>query len=103
MHPALFEILLGLGGGPTPASDLLVRLERIEETRSVPVATFYRQLKRGLEAGWIEVDDTQATSGPGRPGQIYRRTRQGTEVVKQEARRLRSLAERAALAEGDAR
>lgn len=100
MHSVLFEILLGLGHGPAPASDLLDRLERMEGTEPVPLATFYRQLKRGLEAGWVRVETTQRSSRPGRPGQVYERTEEGRESVMSEARRLRRLADQA-LAEGE--
>lgn len=100
MHPVLFEILLGLGHGPAPAAELLERLEQMEEAQGVPVATFYRQLKRGLEAGWARVKATRSPTGPGRPGQVYERTESGREAVVREARRLRRLADRA-LAQGE--
>lgn len=102
MNPVLFEILLGLGHGPAASSDLLQRLQDMEGTRPLPVATFYRQLKRGLEAGWILVEATREASGPGRPGQVYRRTDDGAAAVVREAQRLRRLADQA-LAGGETR
>lgn len=97
MSPVLFEILVGLADGPAPAAELQQRLENMEGVGPVPVATFYRQLKRALEADWVRVETLDASAGPGRPGQIYASTAAGRAAMESEARRLRLLADRVLL------
>lgn len=104
---AVFQILLALLREPATPSDVLAELERREETSPPPVATFYRQVRRAQEAGWIEVvADVDAAEGPGRPGRVYRVTEAGRRAARAEARRLRRLADLALASgavEGDAR
>lgn len=93
MHETTFQILLVLSGQESQAGDVLERLRSLMGEEAVPsLATFYRCLKAGLDAGWVEVAGEEPSRGPGRPAQIYRITPDGERAVESEARRLESLA-----------
>ena len=94
---AVFQILLSLQNGPQDASGMLHALGDIADNGRPPsLASFYRNLKRTVEQGWLEVaDEGSEPRAAGRPGQVYRITDRGTAAVRAEAVRLRDLAARA--------
>jgi DNA-binding PadR family transcriptional regulator len=98
---AQFTLLASLKGGVASASAMMETMRAADPNGKAPaVATFYRALKRAMEAGWIELCGSTAEPGQaGRPGQSYRLTPGGRRVLRGEATR---LAELVALALDDA-
>lgn len=93
----VFQILLTLADGPRDASAILEALQSLDDRSRLPsMASFYRNLKRATDDGWLAiVDDVSAARTPGRPGQSYRITDSGRAAVRLEATRLHDLATRA--------
>ena len=53
--------------------------------REVPLATFYRQLQKAVDQGWVEIDEgseTVGSPGPGRPERLYRITDVGRTALQ---------------------
>ncbi|MEM6793929.1 MAG: hypothetical protein AAF725_08085, partial [Acidobacteriota bacterium] len=69
----LFEQALGSG-------DLAEGVGRLRG-REVPLATYYRQLQKAVDEGWVEIEEpfshASERSGPGRPERLYRLTPEG--------------------------
>lgn len=94
MSPLLFQILLSLRDEPRDAEEIVLRMHELGETKEPPVASFYRGLKRALDAGYLEIVKAgRSPKGVGRPAQRYRITRSGKASLAVEARRLGRLAE----------
>lgn len=93
MTSKIFQILLCATEEGRTAADLLSCMDGLEGASVPPIATFYRDLKRAEEAGWIEVEEaSQEQLGPGRPAHVYRLTPAGHTARHEEALRLRMLA-----------
>ena len=95
------DVLLALHDGPQGSSALLDAVEDIRR-RDVPLATFYRQIQRVSDLGWIVADDAESPDGPGRPERSYRLSSAGTRVLRrgiEEQQRRVALAEAAGLLE----
>lgn len=72
----LLDMLLVLFEGSRGSGDLA---ETVGELRGgeVALATFYRQLQRAVDLGWIETGGESERPGPGRPERLYRLTEEG--------------------------
>ncbi len=93
MNLTVFQILLSLRDGANNASEMLAIIRTFDGGRSPSLASFYRNLKRAVDEGWIEISvEASHTKSPGRPGQTYRTTAEGRSVTLDEAKRLRDLA-----------
>jgi DNA-binding PadR family transcriptional regulator len=91
----LLRVLSCLQEGAAPAQDIL---ERLADAGAAPaIASFYRDLNRALEIGWIEVADRQEPARPGRPARCYRLTRAGRSALRSQGRRLYDFASSALL------
>ena len=89
------DVLLALFDGPLGSGNLLDAVEDLRR-RDVPLATFYRQLQRTSDLGWIVADDAEASDGPGRPERSYRLSTAGARVLRrgiEEQRRRVALAD----------
>jgi DNA-binding PadR family transcriptional regulator len=89
------DVLLALHEGPQGSSALLDAVEDIRR-RDVPLATFYRQIQRISDLGWIVADDADSSDGPGRPERSYRLSSAGSRVLRrgiEEQRRRVALAD----------
>lgn len=89
------DVLLALFEGPLGSSALLDAVEDLRR-RDVPLATFYRQIQRISDLGWIVADDADSSDGPGRPERSYRLSEAGTRVLRsgiEEQRRRVALAD----------
>lgn len=75
------DLLLALFDGPLGSSALLDAVEDIRR-RDVPLATFYRQLQRTSDLGWIVADAADSADGPGRPERSYRLSTAGARVLR---------------------
>ena len=97
MNMPVFQILLTLTDGSRDASGMLEALAELDDQGRQPsMASFYRNLKRAVDHGWLEItDDASAARSPGRPGQSYQITKSGRTAVRAEATRLHGLATRA--------
>jgi DNA-binding PadR family transcriptional regulator len=93
-----FQILLSLKDEARDAEGIVGRMRELGETDEPPIASFYRGLKKALEAGHLEILETADAGKRGRPPKRYRITRAGRASLETEARRLGRLA-RFALAE----
>ncbi len=94
MNMTVFSVLVSLMQGAESASEILATMRDLDaDGRAPALASFYRNLKRALDAGWLEVTG-ETPSGPsaGRPRQTYRMTPKGREAVRAEAARLRHMA-----------
>lgn len=92
MNETMLQVLLTLRSSDLQAPDILDGLRKIAGASKTPsLAAFYRGLKKGIDAGWLEVAGNDG-SGPGRPRQIYHLTPFGHRAVEKEARRLHALA-----------
>ncbi len=88
LRPVEFQILLSLSGGPRHGYRIMQEsAERSEGEAISDVATLYRALKRMVDQGWIEPDET---SGERRRMQ-YRTTELGRRLATAEAARLAAL------------
>ncbi len=94
MNLTVFQILLSLREGAKNASEMLAIIEGFGGGRRPPsLASFYRNLNRAVDEGWIEISlEASHSKSPGRPGQTYRITEEGRSVRLDEAKRLRDLA-----------
>jgi DNA-binding PadR family transcriptional regulator len=96
MNALGFGILLSLKDDPRDADGVLQRMRELREDDEPAIASFYRALKRAVEAGHVEVLDAAGETEEGRrgrPPQRYRITRSGKTALAAEARRLGRLAE----------
>ena len=94
MNLTVFQILLSLREGAKGASEMLAIIEGFGGGRPSPsLASFYRNLKRAVDEGWLEISlGASPPKSRGRPGQMYRITEEGRSVTLDEAKRLRDLA-----------
>ena len=93
MDTTTFAILVSVMQGAESAGEILDAMLRVsKQRRKPPLATLYRALKRGMEAGWLQVDQAAPAGGRGRPSQVYRITRKGEKAVRSEAGRLQHMA-----------
>ncbi len=94
MNLTVFQILLSLRDGANNASEMLAIIRTFDRGRRSPsLASFYRNLKRAVDEGWIDISaEASPSKSPGRPGQTYRITEEGRSVTLDEAKRLRDLA-----------
>ena len=91
------DLLLALFEGARGSADLAAAVGELRR-REVPLATFYRQLQKAVDLGWVEVSDTPAEGGPdpspgrGRPERWYGIKGAGERVLRagmeQQQRRL---------------
>ncbi|MEO1083664.1 MAG: hypothetical protein AAFY88_05430 [Acidobacteriota bacterium] len=73
------DLLLTLFDGPRSAGDLADGVDELAG-REVPMATFFRQVQKAIDRGWIEVEEPDGggrRSRRGRPGRLYRITAAG--------------------------
>ncbi len=101
MNLTVFQILLSLRDGAKSASEMLEVIRGFGEGRHAPsLASFYRNLKRAVDEGWLEISvEASPSKSPGRPGQTYRLTDEGGAATLDDAKRLRDLAAFALLPE----
>ncbi len=94
MNLTVFQILLSLREGAKTATEMLAAIEGFGGGRRSPsLASFYRNLKRAVDEGWIEISiEASHSKSRGRPGQTYGVTREGRSVTREEAQRLQDLA-----------
>ncbi len=94
MNLTVFQILLSLKEGAKSASEMLAAIEGFGGGhRSPSLASFYRNVKRAVDQGWLEIAiEASPSKSPGRPGQTYRLTDEGRSATLDEAKRLRDLA-----------
>jgi DNA-binding PadR family transcriptional regulator len=93
MDTTTFAILVSVMQGAESAGDILGAMPRVSKQRGKPpLASFYRTLKRAMDAGWLQADQASPAGGRGRPGQVYRITRKGENAVRSEAGRLQHMA-----------
>ena len=90
MNSLSFHVLLGLKDAPGDAEAVVLRLRELSGGNEPPIASFYRALKKELEAGHVETVTT-VEGKRGRPAQTYRITSSGREALETEARRLGRL------------
>jgi DNA-binding PadR family transcriptional regulator len=93
MNSLSFHILLGLKDHPGDAETIVLRMRELGGTTGPPIASFYRALKRTIEAGHVEVAASSEGGKPGRPAQCYRITGAGRSALAVEARRLGRLSQ----------
>lgn len=88
-----FAILVSVMQGAESAGEILGAMLRVsKQRRKPPLASFYRTLKRALDAGWLQAGEVAAAGTRGRPSQVYRITRKGERAVRVEADRLQHMA-----------
>ena len=80
------DLLLVLFASERRSGELVAAVEEVRR-QDVPLATFYRQLQRAAELGWIE--EQEAAGSPdrsrterGRPERTYRITNDGSRVLR---------------------
>lgn len=88
MHRLMFHILVVLTEGTVDGVAILERLRETDPEVSPSLPTFYRCLRAGLAAGWIQSAGTLEQSGTGRPRQTFALTTEGKAAVEREARDL---------------
>lgn len=91
MSPPIFAILLTLKDGPCETETVLTRLRELDGSRPPAIASFYRSLKKTVDAGFVDVLDPSGPATRGRPPQRYRITALGKAALRAEARRLGNL------------
>ena len=90
----VFSLLVTLKAGAATASDILEAMRQSPPPggRTPAVASFYRTLKRALEAGYVEdIGASPASGQAGRPGQTFQITEAGKRAMRAEAARLGAL------------
>ena len=94
MNLTVFQILLSLREGAKSATEMLAAIEGFGGGRRSPsLASFYRNVKRAVDEGWLEISvEASPSKSRGRPGQTYRLTDEGRTATVDEAKRLRDLA-----------
>ena len=77
------DILLVLFEKPQGSGDLATSVGELRG-REVPVATFYRQLQRAFDHGWVEIEEPApgVRSQPGRPERLYRLSDGGERILR---------------------
>lgn len=93
----MLDLLLTLYEGPLSAGDLADGVDDLGG-REVPMATFFRQLQKAVDRGWVNVDLAAGggkRTGPGRPGRTYRITAAGEQDLRAGAQRQRRRLARA--------
>lgn len=96
MDTTTFAILVSVMQGAESASEILDSMQRVNKQRSKPpLASFYRTLKRALDAGWLKVAESAPAGSRGRPSQVYGMTKKGEKAVRAEAGRLQHMASQA--------
>ncbi|MEM9597087.1 MAG: hypothetical protein AAGD06_22635 [Acidobacteriota bacterium] len=98
----LLDVLLVLFERARGSGDLADAVGDLRE-REVPLATFYRQLQRAHDEGWVEIDEPNADAPrpgapqkQGRPERLYRLTDRGERVLRTGIDRQRRRVARAA-------
>ena len=90
----LLDLFLALFEQPLGSGELVDAVSRLRG-HDVPLATFYRQLQRAVDRGWVEMDEKgpAGRTGPGRPERLYLLTAQGERALRlgmaQQQRRVR--------------
>ncbi len=93
MDTTTFAILVSVMQGAESAGEILGAMLRVSKQRRKPaLASFYRTLKRALEAGWLQTGEVASAEGRGRPSQVFRITRKVENAVRAEAGRLQHMA-----------
>ncbi len=99
-------MLLAFSGEPRTANDALTMIDAWEWVKTPLLGSFYRHLKKAVDAGWLQIHDPQARKeGRGRPSRRYLLTGDGVVVLRTallETQRLLNLAQ-ARLFIGEAR
>ena len=76
------DVLLALYESPLASGELVDRVESLRR-QDLALATFYRQVQRTVDIGWIEsAETTGEPAGRGRPQREYRITEAGKEVLR---------------------
>ena len=75
------DLLLVLFASQRRSGELVAAMEDVRR-QDVPLATFYRQLQRAAELGWIEEHESAGRSERGRPERTYRITDDGSRVLR---------------------
>lgn len=90
----VFQILLCIKDEVRDGEGILKRMRVVDPDAKIPaIASFYRTLKKASDCGYLEVLETKATIGRGRPRQKYRITKAGRRALEAEGRRLGRLAD----------
>lgn len=93
MDTTTFAILVSIMQGAESADEIRDAMLRVSKQRhKPPLASFYRRLKRALDAGWLNIDGAGHAGKRGRPSQMYRITRKGESAILAEADRLQHMA-----------
>lgn len=91
----VLDLLLVLFEGPRRSADIADGVS-VLGGREVPVATFYRQLQKTVDAGWVaDAPDELSGGGPGRPSRRYRITATGELLLREGLERQRRRLDRA--------
>ncbi len=90
------DVLLVLYEGARSSGELVESVTDLRR-REVALATFYRQLQKALDRGWVGVSEAEGREqpGPGRPERWYRISPAGETVLRLEMQRLRHRMARA--------
>lgn len=92
MDQTTFEILVALLPGPLDAGGIRDSMAAAQP-QLPPLASFYRHLKRAMEANLLELSGESSSGNRGRPSQTFRITPVGRRNVRAEAQRLQRLAD----------
>jgi DNA-binding PadR family transcriptional regulator len=85
-------ILLSLAGKPKHGYAILKEVQALSEGRiTLSTGTLYGALKRLLENGWIQRQESETAPNNERPRKVYRLTKIGRRVLQAELGRLNKL------------
>jgi len=94
LTPAVFHILLALGGGSLHGYGIMLEVEKFTHGQmSLGAGTLYRSIQRMQGDGLIEEDPSGPSTGDDERRRNYRLTPLGTHVARDEASRLAQLVE----------
>lgn len=91
------DVLLVLFEGARSSGELVASVTGLRR-REVVLATFYRQLQKALDQGWVGVvasAEVRGQPGPGRPERCYAISPAGEKVLRCEMQRLQHRLARA--------
>ena len=79
----VLDLLLVLFEAPRGSAELAEGVEALRG-REVPLATFYRQLQKAVDAGWVGTSESTPAerSGPGRPERTYHISGEGERMLR---------------------
>jgi DNA-binding PadR family transcriptional regulator len=87
-----YFILLSLSSGPRHGYAIMKDVDSLSRARvKLSTGTLYSSLKRLLETGWIERDDSPGEPLDGRGRKDYRLTELGQSILEAEYQRLQGL------------